>query len=92
MAAATIRSKSTKEVAILTGYQFRYFIKNHMHIAAKVMIGVPIIALVITHIFYLKFYYLDHVLLLVVSWIEPLRLKIKSMETFYGCCKECAAR
>ncbi|KAK9665288.1 hypothetical protein RND81_14G102800 [Saponaria officinalis] len=32
MASAALRSKSTKETAILTAYQFRYFIMNHMHI------------------------------------------------------------
>lgn len=31
MAAAALRSKSTKETAILTAYQFRYFVLNNMH-------------------------------------------------------------
>ncbi|KNA13148.1 hypothetical protein SOVF_119410 [Spinacia oleracea] len=32
MAAAALRSKSTRETAILTAYQFRYFVKNKMQV------------------------------------------------------------
>ena len=35
MAAAALRSKLSKETAIVTAFQFRYFVMNHMHVGRK---------------------------------------------------------